>query len=262
MFSFRTTGMVRNRAAHLGIALSLTLFTPALYAADAHSYAQEIQKDVAENKVYLLEKIRQKVTIPSEKTVLEALLSEDGPKAITLYRKQLKEYPDPAIDKISTSRLAAYTLALDGNNAPMSKSSILQQSAKPQPPAVIEEPVKDHEQHSYKPEAKTSTALIQQEDSTKQSSTPHLHTLQPSKEAPGQNKLVTAPKNSTLQFGSFSTLQNAETLAGQISQYAPVEIVQKGQIYKVQLKQHYSSKEEAAAAAKKLPVKAIVIPSV
>ena len=262
MFSEATTRMTRNNVALLGIALSLTLFSPTLHAADVHSYAQEIQRDVAENKVYLLEKIRQKVTIPSEKTVLEALLSEDGPKAITLYKKQLKEYPDPAVDKISTSRLAAYTLALEGNSAPMSKRSIQQQSAKPQPPAVIEEPVKEPEQHSYKPEAKTSTALIQKEDSTKQSSTAHINTFNPSEETPGLKKVVTTPKSSTLQFGSFSTRQNAETLADKIAQYAPVEIVQKGQIYRVQLKQHFSSKEEAAAAAKKLPVKAIVIPSV
>ena len=206
-----------------------------LYAGDEHSYAQEIERDVAEDKVYLLENIRQKVTIPSEKTVLEALLCEDGPQAIILFQKQLREYPDPAIDKLSTSRIAAYNVALD-SSASLPKQSIRRSSAKQQLSVV-------------------------KADTTKHSSKQSTNIALPS-DVQNDEKIVAGPITSTLQFGCFENRKNAETLAKEIAQHAPVEIVQKGQMYKVQLKTHYPSNEEATAAAKKLPVKSIVVPSI
>ncbi|NTW63054.1 MAG: SPOR domain-containing protein [Chlorobiaceae bacterium] len=77
------------------------------------SYAPEILQYVSEDKVYLLETLRQKVTKPSEKIVLHALLSEDGAQAVSLYQKQLREYPDPSLDALSSSRVAAYQSALN-----------------------------------------------------------------------------------------------------------------------------------------------------
>ena len=254
-----------------------------LLATDELSYAQEIQKDVAEDKVYLLENIRQKVTIPSEKTILDALFCEDGPQAIMLFQKQLREYPDPALDNLSTSRIAAYNLALH-RTSPLQKTSITQPSPKSQPIAVKADTteqsskprlhasqhptqpqpsvaVEDSTKHSAKHHSNTPRLSLLKKDTTKQSSNPKSSAPVPSSETSKESRVPAGPETSTVQFGSFENRQNAETLAKEISQNASVEIVKKGDLYKVQLKTHYASKEEAANAAKKLPVKAIVVPS-
>ncbi len=267
------------------MALSLGLCGPqVLHAAEEHSYAQEIQQDVTDDKVYLLESIRQKVTIPSEKTILEALLCEDGPQAVMLFQKQLREYPDPALDKLSTSRIAAYNLALNGTSA-IQKSSIPLSSTKPQQ-IVIKA---DTSQQSINPQLHAPLPSDQQQpsvvtdDSTKHSTRPHSniprhsalkedttkHFSKPQPSSPAtlmatskEQNVIYGPTTSTLQFGSFESRQNAEVLAKKTSPYASVEIVRKGQMYKVRLKTHFASKEEASAAAKELPVRAIVVPSI
>ena len=285
MFSGNPIFFIRKSSALLYAALSFGFFCPqVLHAAEEHSYAQEIQQDVADDKVYLLESIRQKVTIPSEKTVLEALLCEDGPQAVMLFQKQLREYPDPALDKISTSRIAAYNIALNGTSV-LQKSSIPLSSIKP-PQSVIKA---DTSQQSIKPQLNVPVLSAQQqpsvatddstkhltrprtnilhpsalkEDTTKHSSKPQTTTPAAHMAASKEQKVIAGPTTSTLQFGSFESRQNAEVLAKKIAPYASVEIVQKGQMYKVLLKTHFASKEEASAAAKELPVRAIVVPSI
>lgn len=76
------------------------------------SYASTIIQYVKEDKVLLLEKIRGQLTKPSEKLVVQALLTEDGPQAAALYREQLNNYPDPKLDPISRARLKAYEQAV------------------------------------------------------------------------------------------------------------------------------------------------------
>ncbi len=257
MFSVKAIHIIGKKTLPLSVALSIALFHPTvLHAGDEHSYAQEIERDVAEDKVYLLENIRQKVTIPSEKTVLEALLCEDGPQAIILFQKQLREYPDPAIDKLSTSRIAAYNVALD-NSASLPKQSIRRSSAKQQLSVVKADTTK----HLSKTSSNTERFSVVKEDTTKHSAKQSTNIALPS-DVQNDEKIVAGPTTSTLQFGCFESRKNAETLAKEIAQHAPVEIVQKGQMYKVQLKTHYPSNEEATTAAKKLPVKSIVVPSI
>ncbi len=285
MFSDRTIYLIRIKSALLCTVLFIGLSGPIeLHAAEEHSYAQKIQQAVADDKVYLLESFRQKVTIPSEKTFLEALFCEDGPQAVMLFQKQLREYPDPALDKLSTSRIAAYNLALKGTS-PIEKSSIPLSSTKTQPIAIKA----DTSQQAIKPQLNSALPSVQlrtpvatddstklpakprqnsalpsalKDDSTKHSTKPQTTAPVALKAAAKEKNVIAGPNTSTLQFGSFESHKNAEALAGKISQYASVEIVQKGQMYKVLLKTHYASKEEAAAAAKKLPVKAIVVPSI
>ncbi len=81
-------------------------------AAKQSGYSAYILQYVQQDKVYLLEKLRPSVTKQSEKTVIDALLSEDGPRAAYLFQKQLKDYPDPSLDSLSKARLAAYRSAL------------------------------------------------------------------------------------------------------------------------------------------------------
>lgn len=281
MLSDKTLFFIRRNSTLLSAALSIGLLCPqVLHAAEEHSYAQEIQQDVADDKVYLLESIRQKVTIPSEKTILEALLCEDGPQAVMLFQKQLREYPDPALDKLSTSRIAAYNLVLNGTSA-IQNGSIPLSSIKPQrivikadtsqqsintqlnaPPASAQQQpsfvTDDSTKHSTRPRSTIQHHSALKEDTTKHSSKQQTTTPAASKE----QKVIAGPTTSTLQFGSFESRQNAEVLAKKISRSASVEIVQKGQMYKVLLKTHFASKEEASAAAKELPVRAIVVPSI
>ena len=236
MIAENTICLFRKSITSLCVALSAILFFPmVLHAAGEHSYAQEIRQYVAEDKVYLLENIRQKVTIPSEKTVVEALLSEDGPQALSLYRKQLTQYPDPLLDQLSTSRIAACTQALE-SNAPPPKLSVA-------PPAAAKPHVSE---------------LL---DSAKNSVKPLVKSPLPSPATPKPVKKSTGQESFTLQFGSFENRQNAETLAKKISSHAPVDIVLQGDRHKVQLKQNYASKNDAAAAAKELPFDAFVVPA-
>ena len=285
MFSDKSIFLIRKNTALLSAALSIGLFCPqVLNAAEEHSYAQEIQQDVADDKVYLLESIRQKVTIPSEKTILEALLCEDGPQAVMLFQKQLREYPDPAVDKLSTSRIAAYNLALNGTSA-IQKSSIPLSATKPQQiviradtslqsikpqlhahlpsgqqqPSVVTD---DSTKHSTRPGSSVPHPAVLKEDTTKHFSKPQPSSPATLTATSKEQNVIDGPTTSTLQFGSFESRQNAEVLAKKTSPYASVEIVRKGQMYKVRLKTHFASKEEAAGAAKKLPVKAIVVPSI
>jgi len=63
---------------HLNVVLLLMamLLSPSsAHSAESVSYSRLIEQSVNEDKIYLLENIRQKATINSEKTVIEALLS-------------------------------------------------------------------------------------------------------------------------------------------------------------------------------------------
>lgn len=238
MLSDKTIVLIRKIAAPLSVALSFALFCPpVLHSAGEQSYAKEILRYVAEDKVYLLENLRQKVALPSEKLVLEALLSEDGPHAVSLYQKQLALYPDPALDQISRSRIAAYSLAME--------------SAAPVPPLASKQDTTKHlpTSHIKKIEKKVSipekATPLQTRVSVKQQETTH----------DGQ-------KSFTVRFGSFKSRENAEALAKKISLSAPAETIKQGELYRVQLKKNYSSKQEAETAAKKLPFAGFVIPAI
>jgi len=284
MFSDTTISLIRKRTAEIFLAASVALFSPqVLNASDEHSYAQEIQQDIAEDKVYLLENIRQNVTIPSEKTIVDALLTEDAPQAVMLFQKQLREYPDPALDQLSTSRIAAYNLAL--NRSTSSPKSSISSSSRKQRPAVVKADttqqsslpqlndalpsaqrqhatvIKDSTKYSSKTRPNARRTAIIKTDSTRYSSRQRPKVTLPASEKSKEEKIVEGPATSTLQFGSFESRKNAEILAKKISYNAAVEIVQKGQTYKVKLKTHYRSSEEAEAAAKRLPVNSIVVPS-
>ena len=234
MLSDKTKSILRKSPATLCVALSVAFFfPPVLHSTGEPSYAEEIRRCVAEDKVYLLQNIRQKVILPAEKLVIDALLSEDGPQAVTLYQKQLTQYPDPVLDQISTSRIAAYSLA---------KESVM-----PLPKVTVPEPLpKPHTaqpiQRSSKPPAAISKEKPKQET---RASTPQ--TPEPAK------------KPFALQCGSFKRRENAEALAKKISLQTPASVIQQGDFYKVVLKSHYLSNEEAEGAAKKLPFEAVVV---
>ena len=235
MLSDKTILLLRKIAALLSVALSVTLFCPpVLHSAGEQSYAREILRYVAEDKVYLLENLRHKVALPSEKLVLEALLSEDGPQAVSLYQKQLSLYPDPSLDQISRSRIAAYSLAME--------------SAAPVPHQASPQ---DTTKHLHPSQAKKSEPKVTVPDKA----TPRVKVTK-------QDTTIAGKQSFTVRFGSFKNRENAEVLAKKISLYAPAETIQQGELYRVQMKNNYPSKQEAEAAAKKLPFAGFVIPAI
>ena len=238
MFSDKIQLLILKSVAPLCVTVSLALFSPpALHAAVEQSFSREIVQYAAEDKVYLLENIRQKITRPSEKTVVEALLTEDAPKAVSLYQKQLSLYPDPALDQISRARIAAYTLMMESTAA----------SPKPIPASGQDSTKQQRAAQTTKIAAKTTTTPI---ITTK--------TPPPSVELPKQKMAVTQKSVVTIRFGSFQNRENADALAQKISAYAPVETIQQGEFYRVQLKKRYESRSEAEAEGKKIPFTGVI----
>lgn len=257
MLSEKRLLRIRKSAAQLCIALSVALFFPAiLYAAEERSYAREIRKYIDEDTVYLLENTQQNITLPSERIVVEALLCESGPQAIELFQKQLSDYPDPALDQISNSRIAAYNLALN-STAPLPKLSRPLLPAKPQESGV---------QESSKQQLASISSKTKEEITPRPSPAPvkpaHELALRPSPAPVKPNQKSTFARRSgfTLQFGYFENKANAAILTKKISLYEPVEIIEEGQFYGVRLKKIYATKQDAGALIKKLPFPAFIVP--
>jgi pyruvate/2-oxoglutarate dehydrogenase complex dihydrolipoamide acyltransferase (E2) component len=285
------------------ILLTLSLLITCLFfsgqrltaVAAEYSHASEILQYVREDKVYLLEKIRHQITKPSEKLVVDALLSEDGPKAASLYKRQLAEHPDPLIDPISRSRLAAFEKAAGTTAAPSVIPSRTASASRPVPavsaanqaPApVASKPDSATRKLSAAPAsrpaatAKTASApsaksaasgtptTASKPDSASRSTTPSAASKTPPAEKPAtvaakpQLPAPAKPAASggfTLQFGSFDNVSNANQLASQLSASAPATVQQINGIYKVRLKNIFATREEAAAFARTLPIESFVI---
>ncbi len=221
---------MRKSAASLCFALSVVLLSPpVLHSAEEHSYAQTIQQYVGEDKVYLLENIRQNITRPSEKMVVDALLCESGPQAIELFKKQLRDYPDPLLDQLSTSRISAYRLALQS-------TASLPKLSRPLPPP--------------KP------GLAEIPDTTRQNTAP---LPAPLPERSKKESAMSEKRGFTLQFGSFANKEAAEALADQISVYETTKTIRQGGLFKVRLKKAYATRKEAADVVKEMPFSAIVV---
>ena len=77
-----------------------------------------------------------------------------------------------------------------------------------------------------------------------------------------QDTTIAGQQSFTVRFGSFKNRENAEVFAKKISLYAPAETIRQGELYRVQMTNNYPSKQEAEAAAKKLPFAGFVIPAI
>lgn len=264
---------LRKSTASICIALFVTLFSlPILSPAEERSYAREIEQYVVEDKVYLLENIRQNITRPSEETIVDALLCESGPEAIELFRKQLRDYPDSVLNKLSTARIAAYSVALNGPTK-------LPKLSQPQLPekerlADVQEnttgqklPLIAEKQTTITPappqplpEKQRLTTVASVAIAQKKPIQKTVHLPPTLAEKSKQEPTVPTKSNFTLQFGSFTSKENAEALAQKVSLYEPAKTIQQGESYKVFLKKNYASREEVAALVKVLPFLAIIVP--
>jgi hypothetical protein len=252
-----------------------------------NSYASEIVRDVREDKVYLLENIRHKVTKPSEKTLVDALLSEDGPKAASLYRKQLSEYPDPQLDDISRSRLAAYDRTMTATAKPVtiSQKPAAPTSAISSPASAAKRPDTVSRQVAApvaaRPAAPAPAATAPAATAPPASVTARKpDTVEKQPKAPAAKPasatdspsastarvtLPAAPKPAsgggafTLQFGSFDSVANAEQLAAQLSSSSPAKVVEVNGVYKVRLRKTFATREEASVFRRTLPYESFVV---
>jgi hypothetical protein len=274
--------------------LSLILVTGSLFCSSRNhgaeaataSYASEIVKDVREDKVYLLENIRRKVTKPSEKTLVDALLTEDGPKAANLYRKQLAEYPDPQIDQISRARLAAYDRVVASTSKPVmnapkpstqaasgplqpqatsarkadtiSRNTTATIAAKPVLPATAAALVKASALKNTDSVAPQAPAPVTKPIQAKPAATPQTASTATKAPAATTSKPVVGG-NYTLQFGSFDSATNANQLAAQLSSSSPASVVEVNGVYKVRLKKTFATRDEANAFGRTLPIESFVV---
>jgi len=211
--------------------LPAVLLIPQMVSGAARvSYTPQILQHVHEDKVYLLESLRKNLTIPSEKLVVDALLSEDGPQAAYLYRKQLADYPDPTLDEISRSRLSSYQFAL---NQPLAFPEVVPQMTAPPAPG------------------RPSGSVPEKPETAKQTPPP-----------PPAERPVPVPEagSYTLQFGSFGSRDNAEKLVSRLSGYGPVTIIQQGGMHKVRLQKTWRTEEDAKNAGSSIPFSSIPVP--
>jgi cell division protein FtsN len=240
------------------------------------SYATEILKDVREDKVYLLENIRRKVTKPSEKTLVEALLTEDGPKAARLYRKQLSEHPDPQLDDISRSRLAAYDRAVGSTPKPsmpgQKPSAPTQVVTLPASAARRADTVSRQTALSAVAATPNASAAKKADSIDRQAKALAAKPVQSAKPASGDSASAAGPRvvaltaskaaaggSYTLQFGSFDSVTNADHLAAQLTTSSPARVLVINGIYKVRLKKVFATREEASAFGKNLPIESFVV---
>ncbi len=288
MLSEKRVFYLRKSAATLCIALSIALFSPPILSSAAErSYAREIGQYVDEDKVYLLENIRQNITLPSERAVVDALLCESGSEAIELFQKQLKEYPDPLLNTLSAARIAAYSRALYGTITPPKLSRPLPQ-AKPKIAEVQDTTKQQLAPIAKKPKSETVASRTPLLEKPKRDSLPPIPPLQkkpksetvasrtplPDKaqrntiplpaQLPAKSKQeppVVYKSSFTVQFGNFASKENAEALAQKVSLYEPAKTIKQGEFYKVISKNNYSSKEDVVDIVKKIPFIAIIVPA-
>jgi len=223
--------------------------------ADQTSYASEIAQDVREDKVYLLEKIRPQITKPSEKVLVEALLTEDGPKAAALYRKQLSDYPDPQLDQISRSRLAAYDQAVATTPGLPVMQARASSSSRP-PVATITNTALPN-RTSVKPDS--SLRRVNPPPSVTARSASSGETTGATLPPPPASG-TTATGSYTLQFGSFDSITNADHMVAQLDTRSPAKVQQINGVYKVRLKRTFATEQEAEAFGRTFPIESIVVP--
>lgn len=257
---------------------SLLLISPVQgSAAGESSYAQEIRRLVLEDKVYLLETVRAKALLPGEKLIIDALLTEDGPRAIALYQQQLSHFPDPILDPISSARIAAYQAATESANplpeltipdsAPKSRlkpantvNAPIARKAKQEEPSQLNRTVKGTERDTITIAKKNRQPATSPEPAT---------AWKAQQSAPARdNRVVPEPvgrqhgsgnDSYILQCGSFKNQDNARTFAETLSREVPVTVSQEGEFYRIRVTTMFPSREAAAAAAAKLSFQTLIL---
>ncbi len=207
----------------------------------AQPFTKEIVQAANGGNRRALELLRQQALNEEEKLMVNALLQLDGAVAAKLYQSLIAKNPSSPFVALADSRLREYNLAVGGyaTTAPVVPP--------PEPKPVEPQPIEP------KPTAPQPTAPkpIEPTKPVEQQLSDILPKPVPNKAA--SSGLI----RFTIQFGSFFSRSQAETLQKQLRSKVATRIVElmddSGRTaYKVRSETFYDSKSEATSAAKKL----------
>ena len=208
----------------------------------AQPFTKEIVQAATDGNRRALESLRQQTLNEEEKLIVDALLHLDGAVAAKMYQSLIAKNPSSPFVRLADSRLREYNLAVGGGyatTAPIAPSP----EPKPVEPKPIEPKLTTPQPTAPKPMEPTKPAE------------PQLSDILPK---PVPNKTASSGLiRFTIQFGSFFSRSQAETLQKQLRSKVATRIVElmddSGRTaYKVRSESFYESKSEATSAAKKL----------
>lgn len=215
--------MVKTSLVGFLLLLNASLLTAEL---SAQSFAKEIIQAASDGNRGALEALRAQALNEEEKLIVNALLQIDGATAAQMYQSLIAKNPSSPFVRLADSRLREYNLAVSGGYASITPV------ATPQTPKPVE-------QKSVEPKpAETQLSDI-------------LPKPIPNKTA--SSGLI----RFAIQFGSFFSRAQAETLQKQLRSKVATRIVEVSDdsgktAYKVRSESFYDSKSDATSAAKKL----------
>lgn len=206
----------------------------------AQSFAKDILQAANEGNRAALEALRSQALSEEERLVVDALLEIDGALAARMYQSLIAKNPSSPFVRLADSRLREYNLAIGGGYASAPAPSI----AEPKP------------SETKASEPKPSDATVAEAKAAQLADI--LPTPVPRK--PASSGLI----RFAIQFGSFFSRAQAETLQKQLRSKVATRIVElpdpSGRTaYKVRSEALYDAKSEATEVAKKLNVDFYVV---
>jgi cell division septation protein DedD len=220
--------MVKQSLIALGLFLASEL--------SAQPFTKEIVQAATDGNRRALESLRQQTLNEEEKLIVDALLHLDGAVAAKMYQSLIAKNPSSPFVRLADSRLREYNLAVGGGYASVAPIA-------PQP----------------EPKPSETKSIETKPMETKPSDTkPTESQLSDILPKPVPNKAASSGLiRFTIQFGSFFSRSQAETLQKQLRSKVATRIVElmddSGRTaYKVRSESFYESKSEATSAAKKL----------
>lgn len=202
----------------------------------AQSFTKEILQYANDGNRRALEALRAQALNEEEKLIVNALLEIDGAVAARTYQSLIAKNPSSPFVRLADSRLREYNLAVGGGYA--STASV---PTVPEPKPIESKPT---EPKPAEPKASEPKPAEQQ-----------LSDILPK---PVPNKSASSGLiRFTIQFGSFFSRAQAETMQKQLRSKVTTRIVELSDdsgrtAYKVRSESFYNSKSEATDAAKKL----------
>lgn len=211
----------------------------------AQSFAKDILQAANEGNRAALEALRSQALSEEERLVVDALLEIDGALAARMYQSLIAKNPSSPFVRLADSRLREYNLAIGGGYA-----------SAPAPPIAEPKPAEPKPSETKASEPKPSDATIAEAKAAQLADI--LPTPVPRK--PASSGLI----RFAIQFGSFFSRAQAETLQKQLRSKVATRIVElpdpSGRTaYKVRSEALYDAKSEATEVAKKLNVDFYVV---
>ncbi|MFQ3599321.1 MAG: SPOR domain-containing protein [Chloroherpetonaceae bacterium] len=201
----------------------------------AQSFTKEILQFATAGNRGALEALRAQSLNEEEKLIVNALLQVDGAVAAKMYQSLIAKNPSSPFVRLADSRLREYNLAVGGGYASSASISL------PAPNPIESTPIEPKPTQTNPSESKPTE--------------PQLSDILPK---PVPNKPPTSGLiRFTIQFGSFFSRAQAETLQKQLRSRVATRIVELDDgsgrtAYKVRSEAFYDSKSDATSAAKKL----------